>query len=296
MNLIGGPKARKSFFMMQLLLSVASGLPFLGRATRQGRVLLIDNELRGDDLSRRAQAMADAMGLDWHNATRNIEMMLLRGQLADLNAIKAELSHIPAGTYRLVGLDALYKAMPRTADENSNSDMTAAFITLDSIAETQDCAMVGNHHASKGAQHAKSVTDMGAGAGAQSRSADVHAVLREHEDPDTCVLAAVVRSQAPIEPVCITFQYPLWRLAPEKDPGSVSLTNKKSVTIDQFVATIPVEPASKKETLAASKLALRISRDSMDALVHEAVKRGLIEITTPKNPTHPRLISRKTTS
>ena len=169
MNLIGGPKARKSFFMMQLLLSVASGIPFLGRATTQGRVLLIDNELRGDDLARRAEAMATAMGLDWHDATKNIETMLLRGRLADLNAIQAELSHVPTGTYCLVGLDALYKAMPRNSDENSNSDMTAAYVTMDAIAETQDCTLMGNHHASKGSQHTKSISDMGSGAGAKQK-------------------------------------------------------------------------------------------------------------------------------
>ncbi len=295
MNLIGGPKARKSFFMMQLLLSVASGIPFLGRRTYPGKVLLIDNELRGDDLARRAQAMAAAMGLDWHDATKNIETMLLRGRLADLNAIQSELSHVPTGTHCLIGLDALYKAMPRDSDENSNSDMTSAFITLDAIAETQDCALMGNHHASKGSQHNKSISDMGSGAGAQSRSADVHAVLREHEDPDTCVLAAVLRSQVPVEPVVIKFEYPLWVLAPDKNADNVAVANKKpGATLDQFLATIPIDPSPKKETLAASKLTLGIARDSLDALTHEATKRGLIEVIIPTNRTAPHLICRST--
>ena len=294
-NLVGGPKARKSFLVMQLALCVASGTPFLGRATTQGRVLLIDNELRGDDLSRRAQAMASAIGLDWH-ATANIETMLLRGQLADLNTIKAAVAKVPTGTFSLVIVDALYKAMPKGTDENSNADITQAYIVLDGIAEGQDCAAVCVHHTSKGAQHAKSVTDMGAGAGAQSRSADVHLVLRDHEDPDTCVLAAVVRSQVPVDPLCIEFVYPLWRVAPDKDPGNVAVAGKKpSATLDDFVKTIPAEPAPKKETLAASKLALGIARGSLDALTHEAMKRGLIKIVIPTNRTSPHLISRSTT-
>ena len=293
-NLVGGPKARKSFLVMQLALCVASGIPFLGRATTQGRVLLIDNELRGDDLARRAQAMASAMGLDWHT-TANIETMLLRGQLADLNTIKAAVAKVPAGTFSLIVVDALYKTLPKGTDENSNSDITAAYITLDGIAEGQDCASVVVHHTSKGTQHAKAVSDMGAGAGAQSRSADVHLVLRDHEDADTVVLAAVVRSQRPVDPICIQFMHPLWRVAPDKNPGSIAVAGKKpSATLADFLETIPVAPSPKKETLAATKLALGISRDSLDALTHEATKRGLIEIVVPSNRTSPHLISRST--
>jgi hypothetical protein len=292
-NLVGGPKARKSFLVMQLGLNVATGTDFLGRRTRQGKVLLIDNELRGDDLGRRAQAMATAMGLDWHNATKNIDIKLLRGQLADLMTIKAALATVPTGTYQLVIFDALYKMMPKGTDENSNADVTQCYIQLDGIAEGQDCAAVCVHHTSKGAQHAKAITDMGSGAGAQSRSADVHLVLRDHEDANTVVLAAVVRSQMPVEPICIQFQYPLWRLAPEKNADNVAVANKKpNVTIDQFLSTIPVEPAPKNDVLAATQTTLKISKTSVKALLHRATEDGLVTITTPKNPTHPHLISR----
>jgi hypothetical protein len=293
-NLVGGPKARKSFLVMQLGLNVATGTDFLGRRTRQGKVLLIDNELRGDDLGRRAQAMASAMGLDWHSATKNIDTMLLRGQLADLNTIKAALATVPAGTYSLVVVDALYKAMPRGTDENSNADITQCYILLDGIAENLDCAAVCVHHTSKGAQHAKSVTDMGAGAGAQSRSADVHVVLRDHEDANTVVLAAVVRSQVPVDPICIEFVYPLWRVAPEKNPIKVAVAGKKhGATVDALVATIPATPAPKSEILAASKAQLGLSRDSLRALLRAALDRGLVEITVPTSRAQPHLISRK---
>jgi hypothetical protein len=291
-NLVGGPKARKSFFVLQLALAVASETPFLGRTTKHGSVLLIDNELRGDDLSGRAKAMATAMGLDWH-VTANIKPALLRGQLADLNSIQAALSSIPTGTYSLIVVDALYKALPHGTDENSNSEMTRAYVILDGIAERQNAACVVVHHTSKGAQHTKSVTDMGAGAGAQSRSADVHLVLRDHEDENTVVLAAVVRSQAPVEPACLKFEYPLWRLAPDKDPENVAAAGKKKgATLEAFVATIPTEPAPKKVTLAKTKQLLGISRGTLDVLEEEAVNRGLIKIHEPKNKTKPYLVSR----
>jgi hypothetical protein len=135
---------------------------------------------------------------------------------------------------------------------------------------------------------------MGAGAGAQSRSADVHVVLRDHEDANTVVLAAVVRSQVPVDPICIEFVYPLWRVAPEKNPIKVAVAGKKhGATVDALVATIPATPAPKSEILAASKAQLGLSRDSLRALLRAALDRGLVEITVPTSRAQPHLISRK---
>lgn len=282
-NIIGGPKARKSFFVAQIALSVAAGVPLLGRwPTVQGQVLLIDNELRPDDLSNRLRAMVAAMGLDW-SVTKNITIMPLRGQLADVHAIHKELATIPADTYSLVILDALYKAIPADADENSNSNMTQVYCTLDATAESQNCGTIAVHHTSKGTQSQKSVTDMGAGAGAQSRSADLHVVLRDHEDPDCVVLQAVVRSQKPIEPVVLTFDYPTWRLAEDKNPSRLASTNTKStITIDTLVAALPPTPVKKTTAPAMLAKATGATQAAIKLLIDEAVTRGcLVECKQP---------------
>ncbi len=293
-NLIGGPKARKSFLVMLLALCVASGRPFFGWSTVKGRVLLIDNELRGDDLVRRMKAMAKAMGLQWEDVAKNIDIMPLRGSLADLTAISEELRKLPPETYLLVIIDALYKCLPAGTDENSNSDMTRAYVLLDKAAEQHNCAMVVVHHTSKGSQREKSVSDMGSGAGAQSRSADVHVVLREHEDKDTVVLQAIVRSQRPVDPICLSFEYPLWHLAPEKNPANTAIANRKPApTLDEFVASLPTEPGTKSEVLASSKLKLGCSKDTVKALVNEAERRKLIEVIVPTKKTLPHMIRRK---
>src|SRR5262249_14705445 len=66
------------------------------------------------------------------------------------------------------------------------------------------------HHSTKGSQADKRVTDVGAGAGAQSRAADAHLILREHEDDRAVVLEAAVRSFAPVQPLGLRFEFPLW--------------------------------------------------------------------------------------
>lgn len=291
-NVIGGPKARKSFLVMQLALCIASGTPFLGWKTVQGRVLLIDNELRGDDLAYRLTAMAKALDLHWEDVAGYIDIMPLRGKLADLTTIRDELCGLPPDTYSLVIIDALYKALPAGVDENSNSNITQMYVLLDQTAEKHNCAMTVVHHTSKGSQQGKSVSDMGSGAGAQSRSADVHIVLREHEDKDTVVLQAIVRSQQPIEPLCLTFAYPLWQAAPGKDPNNVAVSKRPAVTLDAFLNTLPLEPEPKLEVLAATKQALKVSRTELLALVAESTKRGLIEVTKPSNKKLPHTIRR----
>lgn len=274
MNIVGGPKARKSFLVMQLALAVANGAPFLGRATTLSRVLMIDNELRGDDLARRLDKMSQALGV----SVENIDIMPLRGRLTDVHSITRSLLAMPPESYGLIIVDALYKSLPSGTDENSNSNMTAVYCVLDEAAERTNAALSVVHHTSKGTQKSKSVTDMGAGAGAQSRSADVHLVLRDHEADDTVVMEAVLRSQSPIDPICIEFEYPLWKVAQDKDPANVALAGnrKASPSIEAFLETIPIEPSRKTETLAISKNTLNASRAIIDALYAESLKRGEI--------------------
>ena len=75
------------------------------------------------------------------------------------------------------------------------------------------------HHATKGNQSDRRVTDVGAGGGAQARAADTHLVLREHEQPNMVVLDAAVRSFPPIEPMTLRWSFPLWLPDPQTLPA-----------------------------------------------------------------------------
>ncbi len=292
-NLIGGPKSRKSFWVMLLAICIASGKPFLGRPVKRGRVLLIDNELALDDLAKRMLDMLAALGMTPDDIAGYLDILSLRGKLDDLRSIKAEVMKSPAGTYSVIIVDALYKALPRGTDENSNSDMTQAYCLLDEIAEKSNSAVVVVHHSSKGSQHQKSVSDMGSGAGAQSRSADVHIVLRDHEAANTVVMQAIIRSQRPVEPQCLTFNYPLWSVAPDLDPEAIAVANKKTTpTLEAFLATISTTPTPKTIALERSRQLLFATKNTVMALVHEAVNQGLVAVEQPKVKTKPYTIRR----
>jgi len=108
-------------------------------------------------------------------------------------------------------LDALYRTLPIGTSENDNAAMMAIYNRLDDYAKQWDTPIGVVHHASKGQQGDKSITDVGSGAGSISRAADTHIVIRPHEEPELSVLECVTRSFKSPPPVSIRFDWPLWQ-------------------------------------------------------------------------------------
>ena len=77
------------------------------------------------------------------------------------------------------------------------------------------------HHSTKGNQSGKAVTDVGAGAGSQSRATDTHLVLRPHEQDGVVVLDAAVRSWPPVMPRCLRWTFPVWTPDDALDPAAL---------------------------------------------------------------------------
>ena len=211
-NVIADPKRGKSWLAYGLALSVCTGIKWLDTfPCYPGRVLVIDNELHPATLAHRIPIVAEAMGIAADEYAENLDVLCLRGQLLDLYGIALALEAVEPGTYHLVILDAFYRSLPAGTKENANEDSTALYNLIDKQTARLNCAWVNVHHASKGSQATKSVTDVGAGAGAQSRAADTHLILREHEEKGAVVLEAAVRSFQPVKPLCLKWEFPLWR-------------------------------------------------------------------------------------
>ncbi|MFN7765994.1 MAG: AAA family ATPase, partial [Planctomycetaceae bacterium] len=193
---VNASKSGKSWMMLQLALSVASGRDFLGMRTSPGPVVLIDLELQAEDLSFRLATVARAMGLS-ESVLKDVEPHHVRGKGATVDDI-AGAAHQWKGV-KVILVDPLYKTLG-DADENSNSDMARVFDALAKTAEDSGAAVLVTHHQSKGGQSQKSVTDTGSGAGSISRASDLHFILRPHTVPGVSVVQAAVRSFAPLEP------------------------------------------------------------------------------------------------
>jgi hypothetical protein len=148
-------------------------------------------------------------------------MVSLRGRLRDLYAMAGMFEAIEPGQYKLIILDAFYRTLPRDTDENDNGAIANLYNLIDHYAGRLGCAFVLIHHTSKGNQAGKSVTDVGAGAGSQSRAADTHLILRPHEEDGLVVLESAVRTWPSPPPIVLRWEWPLFTTVGEADPSAL---------------------------------------------------------------------------
>lgn len=227
-NIVAAPKRGKSWLVYSLMLSVASGRKWLDTfSCVQGRVLLLDAELHPEVIAYRLPAVADALGmepecLDW------IDVLPLRGLGIDLLKLQSFIESIEPGRYALIVLDAWYRFLPLGFSENDNAQVMQLYNQIDSYAAHLGAAWVNIHHASKGDQSGKGTTDVGSGAGSQSRAADTHLIIRQHEQDDVGVIEAVVRSWPPVAPLAIRWTFPAWQLDTEADPRRLQKPRERS--------------------------------------------------------------------
>lgn len=218
-NVVASSKVGKSWAVLDLAFSVTTGAAFLSTPDFRcalGNVLLIDNELDPRTTENRI-CKVQRSGRFTFGGHKRIDFINLRGRLASVVELGELFDRIEPNEYKLVIVDALYRCLPEGTDENSNGDMARIYNLVDRYAMRLNSAFAMIHHSSKGLQSNKSITDVGAGAGSQSRAADAHLVLRSHEDSGVMVLDAANRSFPPMEPQAYRWQFPLWIPAPDVD-------------------------------------------------------------------------------
>jgi Bifunctional DNA primase/polymerase, N-terminal/AAA domain/Primase C terminal 1 (PriCT-1) len=258
MNVVAAPKSRKSWLANDAALAVATGRPWLGQyATIKGNVLLIDNELHEETSADRIPLIARSRGISLDELDETLFVQNVRGSLVDIMEMRRFFQAVQPGKFSLVILDALYRFMPRGFDENDNGAMASIYNALDEYAQMLGCSFLLVHHTSKGSQANKSVTDVGAGAGSQSRAADTHLVLRPHAVVNAVTLEATTRSWPPIDPVVLRWGHPVWNIDSRLDPRHLkeSKPPKKADgephTPESFTKSfVTAEPATTEEIKA----------------------------------------------
>ncbi len=304
MNVIAPPKTGKSWLVLGQAMSITTGRPWLGLyPAERGRVLILDNELHPETIAHRIPQVAAALGVGMDEIAEQIYVHPLRGQLRDILSMSSYFDAIAPGQYAAIILDAMYRFMPAGTDENDNGAMAGIYNRLDAYAERLGCCFIVIHHTTKGNQSAKSVTDVGAGAGSQSRAADAHLVLRPHEQPGAVVLEAVVRSWPPVEPIVLRWQFPVWQPAPDLDPRALrSEKPRRAARAPDVDDEQAAEPASIWDVLTfvqicldetprtfaeIAALATGLSTWKAKQFLRQAEAAGLAYRWLPKNPNCP---------
>jgi len=158
---------------------------------------------------------------------------------------------------------------------------------IDSIAAKLECAWFNIHHSSKGAQGEKSITDVGSGAGAQSRAADSHLILRAHEEDGGVVFEGAVRSFPPIQPIGLRWKFPLWvpdlSLDPDKLKGRLSAGEQRQSERDgEGIAKLATAFANGPATVSILRGLTGLSKDRCQRLLDVLEAKGSIKWTEEK--------------
>ena len=289
MNIIAAPKTGKSWLVTQLCVCVASGTDWFGHVCTPGRVLIIDNELHEETSANRIPLVVEAMrraNPSLPNVDDMIDVWNLRGKWKSIADLSVWLPRFREAGYRMIVIDAFYRALPKDTDENDNGSIASIYNLIDTFAKQVGCSFVLIHHTSKGNQSQKSITDVGAGAGSQSRAADTHLILREHKDDGFLVLEAVVRSFPRQEPIVLQKAFPL--MLPDYERNPEDLAGKSEVGVkkdDPPPAEIakrlaelvdPDHPQAKGVFIDTVKTAYGLMEKTAKLAVERAITDGLI--------------------
>jgi RecA-family ATPase len=279
-NFIASTKTGKSWFALMLLICIATGRDWLGRRVARGNVLLIDNELHRETIENRIAAVRFAMQIEQDEHKERFEYLSCRGDWISIqDLIEGIPAKHPPGSLNMIVIDAKYRLFGNGLEENSNDDQTTFHNMIDKFAGVMNCPIVLVHHSTKGDQSGKAVTDIGSGGGSQSRTVDLHMVIRPHQQSGFAVLDATLRSFVPVEPMTLRWNWPLWTVAHDVEPALP--TNAKDTERVSAMQTKVLKYLS-EDWISLSRLAERCStkkdRNPFADIIDELKESGAIEI------------------
>ena len=257
--LLAGPsKAGKSFLLINLAISIAEGVDWLGMECKQGKVCYVNLELDEASCYRRFKDIYEKRHLDPAHL-ENISIWNLRGKSVPMNRLAPILIHrFRNKEYSAVIIDPIYKVI--TGDENNATEMSQFCSYFDQVATDMNVSVIYCHHHSKGASGKyANAADRSSGSGVFARDPDAILDLRElnvngltdkyREDNSDASevltgweLSGTLREFAPPKPKRIWFDYPIHveddknylAIASFNDSGSKGIADDQKGKTDWF--------------------------------------------------------------
>ena len=221
MILGGSSKSHKTWALLDLAISVATGFPWLGANTSQSKVLFINCEIQEVFFYKRIEAICQRKGVP---PPQNLFVQNLRGHSADISLIVPKILKLAEmGEYGLFIFDPIYKLLG-DRDENSAGNMTQMLNQLETLAVESGAAVVFAHHFTKGDASGKRAIDRVSGSGVFGRDPDSCLSLTAHEEEHAFVVEAELRNFPPLPAFTVRWQWPLL----ERD-SSLDVTKLKRV-------------------------------------------------------------------
>lgn len=276
MMIAGGSKSFKTWVLLHLGLSVASGTPWWGMRVTRGRVLYVNLELMREFCEVRVRQIRAAMKVE---SVDGFDSWHLRGYARDFKELLPSfIAATAGGQYSLIILDPVYKILGER-DENANGEVAQLLNEFEALAVRTGAAVAYGHHHSKGNQAEKDARDRSSGAGAWTRDPDALIDLTPHEEDEHFTATFTLRNCPPKTPMVIRWEFPVMSIAPGMDPAALRQPGrpKKHGVADIAVLLMGREPGL---TFAEWESAARekgISESSFKRLRAQAVQDGKVE-------------------
>lgn len=207
MILAGAPKRGKTWAIMHLGISVATGTEFWGMETTQGGVLYLDFEITPCFAQDRLWSVLQSKGITAPPPA--FKYWPLRGVCYEpetvLKVLEERLNEI--NDLKLLICDPIYK-MAANIDENHSGSVTALLLTLEKFSERTGAAICFSHHFNKSAGDSNHMNNM-SGSNSFSRDPDTILTLKAHSrHPEVTVVESTMRNLKSLAPFAIELQPP----------------------------------------------------------------------------------------
>ena len=215
----GGSKTFKTWTLADLAISVATGQPWLGFNTNQGKVLFVNFEIQAGFFQKRIAAVAREKQVEL--LPGQMELWNLRGYAAGYEILVPQIEErVKDNAYSLIILDPIYK-LYGNANENAANEVAQLLNAIESLAVASNAAVAFGAHYSKGNQAGKEAIDRISGSGVFARDPDSILSFTKHESEDAFTVEATLRNFTPVEPFVVQWEYPLMRRADHLDPSKL---------------------------------------------------------------------------
>ena len=208
-------KARKSWTMLELGLSVAGGQYWMGMETVQTPVLYIDFEFLYGLFSERRNKILKAKYGDMDIDLPFYEL-ILRGYDATFFAIKTHIEKFcKEKEIGLIIVDPVYK-LADDFDENKAKDVAKLLREFEKLASALNAAIAFAHHFAKGNSNEKGSIDRASGSGVWAREPDALLMITPL-DEENYTLEMHLRNFPQKPPVAVYWDDGIWEVNPNMD-------------------------------------------------------------------------------
>ncbi len=221
----GASKGYKTWALMDMGMSVAYGLPWLGCETASAKVLYVNLEIQAAFARRRFETLAEAKGIIQESG--RLDVWNLRGYATShMEIFPPILDRIADGGHGLIILDPIYKLYGGMDNENGAREMAALMNSIEYLAVQTGAAVAFGAHYSKGNQAAKDAIDRVSGSGVFARDPDSLLNFTRHREEDCYTVEATLRNFPPMSPFVVRWAYPLFTRDDSLNPAELKIPGK----------------------------------------------------------------------